>query len=61
MEKFDGMVFQKKPKCLMILNLESALSGLLFKSITGPNAQDLYSRSRWMETLTDLDNPVDSE
>jgi len=57
MEKFVNGV-SKKTK--MFNDSEGSDKFYTFEILTGPNAQD-FIRVRWMESITDLDNPIDPD
>ena len=57
MDKFMSGVAKKTQ---MYNNSEDSAKFFTFQILTGPNATD-FIRVRWMESIDELDNPVDAE
>lgn len=57
MDKFISGVAKKTQ---MYNNSEGSANFVTFQILTGPNATD-FIRVRWMESINELDNPVDAE
>ena len=57
MDKFISGVTKKTQ---MYNNSEGSANFVTFQILTGPNATD-FIRVRWMESINELDNPVDAE
>ena len=57
MDKFMSGVAKKTQ---MYNNSEDSANFVTFQILTGPNATD-FIRVRWMESINELDNPVDAE